>query len=111
MAKSVFYSLYDDPKKAAVFTAKSDLALELERLIKESGLNNTQAAGLLEVPRSRVSELMNGKLDKISLDALTAWVDILSEGQLRVSVVRAKRDTPGSTSHQNKVGDTDNLAT
>ena len=71
MAKSVFHSLYDDPKKAAVLAAKSDLALEIENLINKSCLNNTQVAELLGVPRSRVSELMNGKIDKISLDALS----------------------------------------
>lgn len=100
MAKSVFHSLYDDPKKAAVLAAKSDLALEIENLINKSCLNNTQVAELLGVPRSRVSELMNGKIDKISLDALTAWVAILSNGQLRVSVVRARRVTRRSTSRQ-----------
>ncbi|NQV69450.1 MAG: XRE family transcriptional regulator [Pseudohongiella sp.] len=87
MTKSVFYQLYDDPKKAAVLTAKSDLMMALEALIKKSGLNNTQAADLLGVPRSRVSELMNGKIDKISLDALTGWLGVLSEGQVKVGVV------------------------
>ena len=88
MTKSVFYQLYDDPKKAAVMATKSDLMLQIEKLIKESGLNKTQAAELLGVNRHRVSELMNGKIDKISLDALTAWLCILSKGTLRVSVVK-----------------------
>lgn len=87
MAKSVFYKLYDDPKKAAVLSAKADLMMTIEGLIKKSGLNNTEAAEVLGVTRSRVSELMNGKLDKISLDALTGWLGILSEGQIKVRAV------------------------
>jgi predicted XRE-type DNA-binding protein len=87
MVKSVFYDLYDDPKEAAILAAKSDLMLQIEKLIKESGLNNTKTAELLDVPRSRVSELMNGKIDKISLDSLTAWLSVLSKGTLKVSVV------------------------
>lgn len=94
MAKSVFYQLYDDPKKAAVLTAKSDLMMTLEALIKKSGLNNTQAAALLGVPRSRVSELMNGKIDKILLDALTGWLGVLSEGRVKVSTVSTTTARP-----------------
>ena len=92
MAKSVFFELYDDPQKAAVMAAKSDLMLQLEKLIIASGLNNTQVAELLGVHRHRVSELMNGKIDKISLDAMTAWLCVLSKGELKVSVVEATND-------------------
>ena len=89
MVKSVFYDLYDDPKEAAILTAKSDLTMHIEKLIKESGLNNTKTAELLGVQRSRVSELMNGKIDKISIDALVAWLSVLSNGALKISVVES----------------------
>tara|TARA_R110002073_G_scaffold9346_1_gene47949 strand:+ start:839 stop:1150 length:312 start_codon:yes stop_codon:yes gene_type:complete len=91
MSESVFFQLYDDPKKAAILAAKSELVLAIESLINASGMNNTQVAALLNVPRSRVSELMNGKIHKISLDALTAWVSVLSEGRLKVSAVAADK--------------------
>jgi predicted XRE-type DNA-binding protein len=90
MNESVFSQLYDeDPKKAAILAAKSELVIAIENLIKLSGLNNTEVAEHLGVPRSRISELMNGRIDKISLDALTAWLSILSKGQLKVSAVES----------------------
>ena len=87
MAKSAFYELYDDPKKAAVLATKSDLLIAIEALVRKSGRNNTDIAEVLDVPRYRVSELMNGKIEKISLDAVTAWLSILSQNQLKVAVV------------------------
>ena len=94
MSKSAFVQLYDDPKKAAVLAAKSELMIAIESLINASGMNNTQAAEVLGVPRSRISELMNGKIDKISLDALTAWLSILSGGRLKVSAVATGEPSP-----------------
>lgn len=87
MAKSVFEQLYDDPQKAATYSAKADLMIVISQLIEKSGLSNTKAAELLGTPRSRVSELMNGKIDKISLDTLNAWLSVLSGGQLKMAVV------------------------
>ncbi|MBL4571833.1 MAG: XRE family transcriptional regulator [Gammaproteobacteria bacterium] len=87
MAKSVFYQLYENPQEAAILAAKADLMITIERLIKGSGFNNTQTAEFLSVPRSRISELMNGKIEKISLDALTGWVSVLSKGQIKVGTI------------------------
>lgn len=90
MTKSAFHQLLDDPKKARTLAAKADLMIAIEQLIKRNGLNNTQAAKLLGTPRSRISELMNGKIDRISLDSLNIWLDKLSNGQLRLAVVPTK---------------------
>ncbi|MEX2470458.1 MAG: XRE family transcriptional regulator [Pseudohongiellaceae bacterium] len=87
MAKSVFYDLYDDPKKAAVLDAKADLSIELEQLIIKSDLNYQEVATILGTQRPRVSQLMNGHIDRISLDTLTGWLAVLSEGRKKVGVI------------------------
>jgi|GEM_PF-3959441 len=87
MVESAFTQLYQDPKLAAAYSAKADLMIVISHLITQNELSNTRAAEILGTQRSRVSELMNGKIDRISLDTLTAWLNILSEGKLKVSVV------------------------
>jgi predicted XRE-type DNA-binding protein len=67
--------------------------IAVQKLIANSGKNNSEIARELGVSRSRVSELMNGKIDRISLDALTEWLDYLSDGKLKVGVVATSSAT------------------
>ena len=87
MTRSAFHQIFDDQKKAAHLTARADLMIAVQELISKSGMNNTQAGKVLGASRSSVSEVMNGKIDRISLDSLTEWLDILSGGKLKVTVV------------------------
>jgi predicted XRE-type DNA-binding protein len=87
MSESVFHQLYDDPDKATNYATKAELMIVIEHLIKRSGLNNSQVATLVGTQRSRISELMNGKIEKISLDSLNTWLAILSGGTLKMAVV------------------------
>jgi predicted XRE-type DNA-binding protein len=50
--------------------ASSLLMIALEERIKEMGWTQTEAAEILHVNQPRVSDLVNGKLHKFSLDAL-----------------------------------------
>jgi predicted XRE-type DNA-binding protein len=70
MARSVFYDIADTPEEAANLTARSLLMIALEERIKEMGWTQTEAAAILHVNQPRVSDLVNGKLHKFSLDAL-----------------------------------------
>jgi phage-related protein/predicted XRE-type DNA-binding protein len=70
MGKSVFYDIADTPEEAANLTARSLLMIALEERIKEKGWTQSEAAEILHVNQPRVSDLMNGKLHKFSLDAL-----------------------------------------
>jgi predicted XRE-type DNA-binding protein len=70
MAKSVFYDIADTPEEAANLTARSLLMIAIEERIKQRGWTQTEAAEILHVNQPRVSDLMNGKLHKFSLDAL-----------------------------------------
>jgi predicted XRE-type DNA-binding protein len=70
MASSAFFDIADTPEEAANLTARSLLMIAIEERIKERGWTQTQAAEILHVTQPRVSDLINGKLHKFSLDAL-----------------------------------------
>jgi len=70
VAKSVFYDIADTPEEAVNLTARSLLMIAIEERIKQRGWTQTEAAEILHVNQPRVSDLMNGKLHKFSLDAL-----------------------------------------
>jgi predicted XRE-type DNA-binding protein len=70
MADSVFYGLADTPEEAANLTARGLLMIAIEQRIREEGWTQTEAAARLHVTQPRVSDLLNGKSSKFSLDAL-----------------------------------------
>lgn len=92
MADSVFYDLADTPEEAANLTARGVLMVAIEQRIKEAGWTQTEAAAHLGVTQPRVSDLLNGKITKFSLDAL---VNMLAPLGLVFEVRSAER---GSTS-------------
>jgi predicted XRE-type DNA-binding protein len=71
---SVFDALADTPVEAANMTARADLLLAIRERVKawqvQEGLTQEEAAARLGVTRPRLNDLMRGKLDKFSLDAL-----------------------------------------
>ena len=70
MAESVFNEIADTPEEAANLSARSLLMIAIEQKIAENGWTQVQAARVLGVQQPRVSDLVNGKIDKFSLDAL-----------------------------------------
>ncbi|HZQ30366.1 MAG TPA: helix-turn-helix transcriptional regulator [Mycobacterium sp.] len=70
MADSVFHDLADTPEETANLTARGRLMIAIEQRIKEEGWTQTDAAAHLHVTQPRVSDLLNGKIGKFSLDAL-----------------------------------------
>lgn len=88
MAKSVFYDIANTSNEAANLTARSALMIAIEQRIHEYGWTQTEAAEILGVQQPRVSDLMNGKIDKFSLDAL---VNMLPAVELTFRVEPARR--------------------
>ncbi len=70
MADSVFTDLADTPQEAANLTARGLLMIAIEQRIREQGWTQAEAAAHLRVTQPRVSDLLNGKITKFSLDAL-----------------------------------------
>lgn len=59
-----------DPVELNVVTLKAKLMLVVTKLIKEQQLTQKQAAKVTKVSQPRISNLMNGKLSKFSIDVL-----------------------------------------
>ena len=88
MADSVFYDLADTPEEAANLTARGLLMIAIEQRIREEGWTQTEAAARLHLTQPRVSDLLNGKISKFSLDAL---VNMLAPVGLTFDVRPAER--------------------
>ncbi len=72
--KNIFKDIgFADPE-AANFEARARLMVILEKEIKRLKITQTQIAAELGVKPPRVSELLNGKIDKFSLDLLIIYL-------------------------------------
>lgn len=83
-AGNVFTDLGFGEEEAQNLTIRSDLMIELTKLIETRGLTQTAAAKLLEVTQPRVSDLVRGKIDRFSVDSL---IEMLGHAGARVSFV------------------------
>lgn len=81
---TVFTDLGFEPEEALNLRIRSDLMIELSKLIDERGLTQTAAAKLLRVTQPRVSDLVRGKIDRFSVDSL---IEILGHAGADVSFV------------------------
>ena len=67
---SVFDALADTPAEAANMTARADLLLAIRERVRAWDMPQEKAAARLGLTRPRLNDLLRGKLDKFSLDAL-----------------------------------------
>lgn len=93
MAGSAFYDIKDTPEQAANLTARSMLMIAIEQRIKENGWTQAEAAKQFHVNQPRVSDLLNGKINKFSLDAL---VNMLPAVGLMFELKPAEQDPAAS---------------
>lgn len=63
-------ALCNTPGEVAVMTARSDLMHALRARVKDWSVSQDDAAVRLGITRARLSDLLRGKIDKFSLDAL-----------------------------------------
>lgn len=67
---SVWDALEDTPQEAASMKARAELMRGLQAWIKREALTQSAAAGLLGVTQPRVSDLVRGRINLFSIDAL-----------------------------------------
>lgn len=86
---NVFTDLGFEPEEALNLKLRSDLMIEISKLIEERGLTQTAAAELLKVTQPRISDLVRGKIARFSVDSL---IEMLGHAGAEVSfVVKAGR--------------------
>jgi predicted XRE-type DNA-binding protein len=101
MARGAFYEIKDTPEQAANLTARSMLMIAIEQRIKEKGWTQAEAAERFHVTQPRVSDLLNGKINKFSLDAL---VNMLPAVGLRTSAGCRGAGSTGRAQQEGRCG-------
>jgi len=81
---NVFRDLGFPPEEAENLRLRSELMVQLTKLIKARGLTQAQAAKLFGVTQPRVSNLVRGKIGRFSVDTL---INMLGHAGSHVSLV------------------------
>lgn len=80
---NVFKDLGFSQEESDKLMIKSRLMMEIESFIKSKAMTQAQAAELMGVTRPRISDVMRGKIDKFTIDAL---VDMLSKAGFQLAI-------------------------
>ena len=80
---NVFTDLGFSSDEAAILQMRADLMSDLRKFIKTKELTQANAAEILGVSQSRVSDLMRGKWEKFSLEML---ITLATRAGMRVSL-------------------------
>ena len=72
---NVFADLGFKPEEAAKLKIKAQLMTELSEWIKSQNLKQIEAAEILAVTRPRISDLVRGKIQKFTIDALVDMIE------------------------------------
>jgi len=90
---NVFKDLGFDPEESQNLKVRSDLMIELSKVIDSHGLTQAQAAEVFGVTQPRISDLKRGKIDRFSIDTLVA---MLGHAGVRVSFTTKRRKAVAS---------------
>jgi predicted XRE-type DNA-binding protein len=76
-AQSLFEDLGFSPTESRREAVKAELYVAILKIVRERGLTARQLGEILGKPHSRVSELLNGKLNLVKADTLIGYLDQL----------------------------------
>lgn len=80
---NVFADIGFAPDEAHNLQLRSELMTRIEHYVERSGLPQTKAAQALGIAQPRLNDLLRGKIEKFSLDAL---VNMLGHAGMRVEL-------------------------
>ena len=85
--ESVWDALEESPAEAAHMRLRSDLMIAVQEAVTAWGVTQAEAAKRLSVTQPRLNDLVRGRVDKFSLDAL---VDLAARAglTLRMEITR-----------------------
>jgi predicted XRE-type DNA-binding protein len=81
---NVFRDLGFSKEESEHLLVRADLLIEVQKVIASRGLKQAEAAKVLQVTQPRVSDLLRGRIDLFSTDAL---IDILARLGVGVRLV------------------------
>ena len=85
--ESVWDALEESAEAAANMRVRADLMIAVQRYVSKNALTQLQAAKRLGITQPRLNDLLRGKIDKFSVDAL---VNMLTKVGKQVSVKVSK---------------------
>ncbi|MBE3110627.1 MAG: XRE family transcriptional regulator [Acidobacteria bacterium] len=85
---NVFRDLGFAREEAEHLLIRSDLMIAVQKALEHRALRQTEAAKILGVTQPRVSDLLRGRIDLFSTDAL---IDMLARLGIRVRLVLSRR--------------------
>ncbi len=71
---NVFLDLGYASDEAEILRLRADMMAEVRKWVSDQGLTPTEAAKILQVSQSRISDLVCGKCEKFSLETLVVLV-------------------------------------
>ena len=80
---NVFRDIGFGEVEAEYLKLRSDLMVRIEKYVKQSGMTQTEAARELGITQPRLNQLLKGKIQLFSLDAL---VNMLAQAGMRVNM-------------------------
>jgi predicted XRE-type DNA-binding protein len=89
---SVWDAIEDTPQEAASMRARSELLSAMQQWIKLNGITQTEAARRFGITQPRMSDLVRGKIQLFSLEALMDMATVAGlQPRIQVKVPRAQR--------------------
>ena len=85
---NVFEDLGFEPKEAEHLRIRADLMIEITKLIKARGLTQAAAAALFGVSQPRVSDIVQGKIERSSIDTL---IEMLGRAGVSINFTTKRR--------------------
>ncbi|MBR9829309.1 MAG: XRE family transcriptional regulator [Oceanospirillales bacterium] len=67
---NIFDAVTDNPEEALELQIRSDLMIAICSIVEDKGWKQAEAAEHLGLTQPRVSDLLNGKIEKLSIDLL-----------------------------------------
>lgn len=86
--ESVWEALEESAEAAANMRVRADLMIEVQRFVADSGITQLEAAKRLGITQPRLNDLLRGKIDKFSVDALVIMLAKVGK-QVSVKVRKA----------------------
>lgn len=84
--ENIFEDLGFEPDEAANLKIRTDLILDLQRYIKKQKWMQQEAANFFHETQHRISNLMNGDIERFSIDKLIQMI-VKAGMQIKVEVI------------------------
>jgi predicted XRE-type DNA-binding protein len=95
---NIWDALIDDPVEKESYKIKSELMMAVELFINENKLTQQAAADLMGTTQPKVSNIVNGNIDKITIDLLVNMLaKVGKEITIKVSTLGAQKSLTKKT--------------